>query len=167
MTKDEHIKAHVDLHRSFDLLLADFIQHNSDRRLSNTTIMELMQWSHAQTLDPTVSPGGCYDEDLTEGLGCPGVGCDGKMGFNPVEDCSCHINPPCNKCLDNPLVCLKCGWTLGDPTGPPSLLDVCKKTLEFFNKARAEEGDPLRALQDRFHGPIRGLIESAIARTER
>jgi hypothetical protein len=35
--------------------------------------------------------------------------CGGELGYNPVENCSCHINPPCHQCIDNPLVCLDCG----------------------------------------------------------
>lgn len=166
MTREEHVKAHMDLHKSFDLLLADFLQHNPGRLLSNTTLMELMKWSHQETENPTLLAAAHYDEDLTEGDRCPFAGCDGRMGFQPVENCSCHISPPCNQCVDNPLVCLKCDWRIGDPTGPPSMLEVCKTTLQFFYKARAEEGDPLRAMQDKFHGPIRELLETAIAREE-
>lgn len=44
-----------------------------------------------------------------EGQKCNRGGCDGDMGYHPVENCSCHINPPCSACVDNPLVCLKCG----------------------------------------------------------
>lgn len=167
MTREEHVKAHMDLHKSFDLLLADFIQHNPGRLLSNTTLMELMKWSHQETENPTLPTGAHYDEDLSEGDRCPSAGCDGRMGFIPVTDCYCHISAPCSRCTDNPLVCLKCNWSLGDPTGPPSILDVCKKTLAFFNQVRAEEGDPLRPLQDVYHGPIREQLETAIAREER
>jgi hypothetical protein len=28
-----------------------------------------------------------------------------------VENCSCHISPPCSSCVDAPLVCNKCGFT--------------------------------------------------------
>lgn len=46
-----------------------------------------------------------------EGDKCPTAGCCGVLGFNAVENCSCHISPPCHSCVDNPLVCPKCGWT--------------------------------------------------------
>lgn len=50
------------------------------------------------------------DSYLEEGDRCPQHGCGGKMGYEPVENCSCHISPPCWNCEHNPLVCLKCGW---------------------------------------------------------
>lgn len=40
---------------------------------------------------------------------CGVEGCTGVLGYEPVENCSCHINPPCGNCEDNPLVCLECG----------------------------------------------------------
>jgi len=46
---------------------------------------------------------------VEEGDTCPKCE-EGLMGYRPVEGCSCHINPPCSRCVDNPLVCLKCGW---------------------------------------------------------
>jgi hypothetical protein len=46
---------------------------------------------------------------LEEGDKCPQPGCNGIMGYEPVENCSCHINPPCSRCEHNPLVCLECG----------------------------------------------------------
>jgi hypothetical protein len=62
MTRDEHIQAHKQLHRSFDLLLADFIWHNPGMRLRTTSILALMEWSHSQTINPTVPAGERYDE---------------------------------------------------------------------------------------------------------
>ena len=50
------------------------------------------------------------DTCLEEGDNCPQHECDGKMGYGRVMNCSCHISPPCNACVDNPLVCLECGW---------------------------------------------------------
>jgi len=52
MTNEEHIERHKELHQALDELLADFIQHTSALP-SKTTVLELMQWSHAQTIDPT------------------------------------------------------------------------------------------------------------------
>lgn len=48
--------------------------------------------------------------EMEEGDVCPVEGCGGIMGYAKVEDCSCHINPPCSACVDNPLRCLKCEW---------------------------------------------------------
>lgn len=47
---------------------------------------------------------------LEEGDNCPDGGCKGKVGFNKVEGCACHIHPPCSACVNNPLTCLECGY---------------------------------------------------------
>jgi len=52
METAEHKDRHVLLHKMFDELAADFISQTG-KRLSNTTCMELLQWSHAQTISPT------------------------------------------------------------------------------------------------------------------
>lgn len=48
-------------------------------------------------------------EPLADGDTCPECN-EGVLEYEPVVDCSCHISPPCNKCIDNPLVCNQCGW---------------------------------------------------------
>ena len=52
MTKEEHIKRHLELHKSLDELTADLITQTK-RNLTDTTIMELMEWSYQQTINPT------------------------------------------------------------------------------------------------------------------
>lgn len=52
MTKEEHIARHIDLHRKLDELIADWIGHTQNLP-SKSTVMELMAWSHSQTIDPT------------------------------------------------------------------------------------------------------------------
>ena len=52
MNTEEHIQQHKDLHTSLDELLADFIGH-TERNLSNTTLMEFLEWSHSQTVNPS------------------------------------------------------------------------------------------------------------------
>jgi len=51
--QDFHRDTHKELHENLDELVADFISHNNQKRLSTTTILELMQWSHEQTKKPT------------------------------------------------------------------------------------------------------------------
>lgn len=51
MDKEEHVKRHQELHKSLDELLGDFITHTGQRP-SQSTIMELLRWSHQQTIDP-------------------------------------------------------------------------------------------------------------------
>ena len=45
-----------------------------------------------------------------EGVICARDGCEGVLHIPPVENCSCHINPPCAACTDNLLACPECGW---------------------------------------------------------
>ena len=52
MKKEEHKIRHKELHKMLDELIADYIRHN-DKRLSETNIIELMQWSYQQTLNPS------------------------------------------------------------------------------------------------------------------
>lgn len=53
MTKDEHIEIHEKLHKSLDELVADFTLH-SEQLPSETTVLDLMDWSYQQTQNPTV-----------------------------------------------------------------------------------------------------------------
>jgi hypothetical protein len=53
LSLEEHQKRHVLLHGAFDELVADFLEHHREKMPSTTTVMELMQWSHRQTQEPT------------------------------------------------------------------------------------------------------------------
>jgi len=53
MDKEEHKARHQLLHEELDELLADFIAHTKNTLPSTTSIMELIKWSHGQTIDPT------------------------------------------------------------------------------------------------------------------
>lgn len=52
MSKKQHKDIHIELHKRFDELLADFIYH-TDGLPSETTLAQFMQWSHEQTIKPT------------------------------------------------------------------------------------------------------------------
>jgi hypothetical protein len=52
ITPEKHLQRHKELHRYLDELIADFIGHTGGLP-SSCTIMDLMQWSHAQTISPT------------------------------------------------------------------------------------------------------------------
>ena len=56
MTKAEyksiHMKRHNTLHQNLDELVEDFMAH-TNRLPSNTTIIELMEWSAKQCINPT------------------------------------------------------------------------------------------------------------------
>ena len=46
-------------------------------------------------------------QDMTEGDPCPQCG---ESTVKEIENCSCHISPPCSACVDALLFCRKCGW---------------------------------------------------------
>jgi len=52
MTQLEHTQRHIELHKSVDELMADFI-HHTNKLPSKTTLMEFTQWSYSQTIKPT------------------------------------------------------------------------------------------------------------------
>lgn len=49
---EAHRERHLELHRMLDELVADFIRH-TDQRPSSASVMDLMTWSHQQTIAPT------------------------------------------------------------------------------------------------------------------
>lgn len=51
------------------------------------------------------------DKMLEEGDECPDTQCPGVGVFPPVENCLCHISPPCSACTSNEVVCSCCGMT--------------------------------------------------------
>lgn len=55
MTEEEHKERHKEMHRYLDELLADFITHTKALP-SETSIYELLKWSHSQTINPTIDP---------------------------------------------------------------------------------------------------------------
>ena len=46
-----HKERHIELHRSFDELVADYIHHTKNL-LRETTVMDLIEWSYSQTENP-------------------------------------------------------------------------------------------------------------------
>ena len=52
MERKKHIKRHKELHHSLDELIADWISLTKCLP-SKASVMELMQWSHEQTIDPS------------------------------------------------------------------------------------------------------------------
>jgi hypothetical protein len=45
-----------------------------------------------------------------EGEPCNRKSCYGVIEENPVENCSCHLNPPCSACTAPRGYCPVCGW---------------------------------------------------------
>ena len=52
MNEEEHKQRHVELHKKLNELCADFISQTG-KYPSKTTMLELMEWSHEQTKNPT------------------------------------------------------------------------------------------------------------------
>jgi len=48
----EHKKRHEELHAALDQLVADWISQ-TEKLPSKSTVLELMTWSHQQTINPT------------------------------------------------------------------------------------------------------------------
>jgi len=44
-----------------------------------------------------------------EGSRCPDVFCTGTLELPKAENCSCHISPPCNACIEVVPTCNECG----------------------------------------------------------
>jgi hypothetical protein len=54
MKNEEHKNRHIELHKAFDELFADFIRcHPEETQFTNKPILELMNWSYQQTITPT------------------------------------------------------------------------------------------------------------------
>lgn len=49
-----------------------------------------------------------------EGDTCWRNGCRGVILVAPVENCSCHINPPCGSCAEAHEYCPECNWHAKD-----------------------------------------------------
>lgn len=45
-----------------------------------------------------------------EGDKCKDKSCDGVYEYGDVENCSCHINPPCGQCTNISLTCSECKY---------------------------------------------------------
>jgi hypothetical protein len=52
VTREKHRQVHIELHQSLDRLVADYLRHTG-RCPSEVSVMDLMAWSHSQTLNPT------------------------------------------------------------------------------------------------------------------
>lgn len=54
MKQQEHKEHHLDLHKAFDELFADYIFHHPNQaEFVSMPLKYLLEWSHQQTLNPT------------------------------------------------------------------------------------------------------------------
>src|ERR1700744_4843755 len=51
------------------------------------------------------------DFGTEEGATCLRNGCQGVIAEHPVENCSCHISPPCGACTTPREYCPVCDWS--------------------------------------------------------
>lgn len=95
--------------------LADFSRSRCTIRPKRTLPKWTITEAGHELLEP--SPFG-YEEGETcnrEAAGAPdGYECHGKIENRPVENCSCHIAPPCPACTEDRLWCPECGWVSAD-----------------------------------------------------
>lgn len=54
----------------------------------------------------------------SEGDVCDREGCNGQIQLRLVENCSCHISPPCSACSEPLHYCDICGWDARDEPAP-------------------------------------------------
>lgn len=55
-------------------------------------------------------PDDLKNSKFSPGDPCP-LECTGTLiERHHVEDCSCHISPPCSYCVDTTLICDMCDW---------------------------------------------------------
>lgn len=52
ISEEDHIKVHKELHAHLDILVADYMKCSDNYELSCTSIMDIMKWSHQQTIKP-------------------------------------------------------------------------------------------------------------------
>ena len=87
MTAQEHREKHKELHKALDELAADYMSE-TEKLPSETTVMELMQWSHEQTQNAKAVPGEiekyvcrACGYQTSKSLRCPECSdCDWKRG---------------------------------------------------------------------------------------
>lgn len=51
---------------------------------------------------------------IYEGEVCNRNNCKGIVAEHPVENCSCHLYPPCSACMTPRNYCATCGWEEAD-----------------------------------------------------
>jgi hypothetical protein len=67
-----------------------------------------------------------------EGDVCGRDGCQGIIVTHEVEDCSCHINPPCSSCTTPRQYCMECGWEAANDPEDYRESGVVKQALVYI-----------------------------------
>lgn len=93
------------IHRTEDYTAQSFVNYIDSKKQGFYALTEGEFAKVLQAMEEDESNGGKGEGDI-----CNRAGCKGEMGYTRVDDCSCHINPPCSACVDAPLVCSDCGY---------------------------------------------------------
>ena len=88
---------------------------------------------------------------MEEGSKCLEDGCDGAMEYPPVENCSCHINPPCGACTGQRLTCTDCG-AQEERYDPPAVVYEAPLAPIMRYKQETDLGDGKRLFDCRYDG---------------
>ena len=70
-----------------------------------------------------------------EGDRCGRDGCCGIIMTRPVEDCTCHLHPPCGSCVSPREYCPECGWDSRDDV-------VYEPTIKVVSQMKPRPLDP-------------------------
>lgn len=66
-----------------------------------------LDWA-MQQVERTPKPN--KEKGLLAGEACNRNDCNGVIEEHPVENCSCHISPPCSQCVEPREYCPACEW---------------------------------------------------------
>ena len=65
--------------------------------------------------------------------------CGGIMKYPKVENCSCHINPPCSACMNNLLTCCECGFEEEPIVSEEKYRMFCPGVTEIYHTRPSKE----------------------------
>lgn len=109
--------------------------------------------------------------NFEEGDICPTAYCAGVLELPKVENCSCHISPPCGACTDNKLTCTACGEEIENEE-PPVNHSVRPKPFAPFAGHEYKIGEGKRLYNVFYDGSsgstmvFRGKIEGNVTKNE-
>lgn len=78
-----------------------------------------------------------------EGDVCGREGCTGHIDRHPVENCSCHISPPCSACMEPKNFCPVCGWEEADDIVVEHVNDYVCRTVKATGVYQSYQLRPL------------------------
>lgn len=80
-----------------------------------------------------------------EGETCNRNGCTGTIALRPIENCSCHISPPCSACTAPNEYCPECDWqAIDDEEHLNGFLVRYKPNSDVIDSYRRRPLDPTK-----------------------